>query len=570
MSYLDVPRLHFSGDVRTDPSTVNNVVGSCCDPGSSDPPGDCRYNLAATIPGPGPNNWNPDGKHHFVLQNVTVKRSLDATGAVKTRPDQDPLIGGAVTNGLARLVDLDPMWQTASQVWGLELTVSDSRGSGFVATMTTATLRDLWGARAPGGFSRGLGGVYQSVLTNVRWNPDVGPLASPVLGALRAGSPSRLSIRFVVYAYDSDAGSPRGSNATFTVAHIVGTIGPAPAGEPDHVPNARGLINSVPAAAGSRPFGSAPFKVDAARGKVVIDLGNAVPEGPPPGERLALGTFRAEIAMTPPTPAVALGTIQYDRTHYLETAGIEEVSINAAQATQLATRPLRIKADLAPGPRLVLAERADGVMVDASEWVGRLNPGESLDIDLIATKFGAAAAGIDVNLAVLQGLPLAGLSLASVAGAAATSLALSGAPPSVRVRTAASGRATVRFTASSPGHPRLHMDGQVYVFGYFVGPIATANLRGMIAIRVFEAKAVPASPHWSDVQDILTQYARLYPSMTAVIDLSNEALVRGTAGALAAALRRAETAANYMPVTRDLSRDRKALLLKWLDAGAPH
>jgi hypothetical protein len=92
----------------------------------------------------------------------------------------------------------------------------------------------------------------------------------------------------------------------------------------------------------------------------------------------------------------------------------------------------------------------------------------------------------------------------------------------------------------------------------------------MIAIRVFEAKAVPASPHWSDVQDILTQYARLYPSMTAVIDLSNEALIRGTAGALAAALRRAETAANYMPVTRDLSRDRKALLLKWLDAGAPH
>jgi hypothetical protein len=394
---------------------------------------------------------------------------------------------------------------------------------------------------------------------------------SPVLEALRAATPSRLSIKLVVYAYDSDPGTPRGTNPTFTAGHIVGTVGPALAGEPDHAPNTRVLINSVPAAAGSRPFGSAPFKVDAARGKVVIDLGNAVPEGAPPGDRIALGTFKAEIAMPVPAKAIALGAISYDRAHYLETAGIEEVPINAAQAAKLAKRPLRIRADLAPGSRLVLAERGDGLVLDASETVGRLNPGEHLDVDMLATKFGAPGSGVDVTLVVLQGLPLTGLSLSTVSGAAATPLSLTGAPPSAKVKTAGSGRVTLRFTASNPGHPRLHMDGQVHVLGFFVGPAVTANLRGMIAIRLFESRSVPASPHWSDVQDILTQYARLYPSMTTVgLDLSNETLVRSVRGALATALRRAETASNYMPVTRDLSRDRKALLLKWFDAGAPH
>ncbi len=570
MSYLDVPRFHFSGDFRSDPSTVNNVIGSCCDPGSTLGPADCRYNLASVIPGLGATNWDREGKHHFVLSNVTVKRGVDGTGTVVTRPDQDRLIGATVTNALARLVDLDPAWQTASQIWGLELTVADSSGGGFVGTMTTAALRDLWGARAPGGFSRGLGGVYESVLTNVRWNPTIGPLASVVLAALRSTSATRLSVRLAVYAYDSDPGTPPGSNGNYTVGHIVGTIGPAPAGEPEHAPNARVLFNSVPAASGNRPFGSAPFKVDAARRKVVIDLGNAVPEGPPPGDRLALGTFEAEIAMPVPAAAIKLGTIAYDRAHYLETAGIEEVTITAAQVTQLATRPLRIRARSAPGPRLVLTEPTDGLAVDATESVARLNPGESVEVDLLAAKFGAPGAGVDLTLAVVRGLPLAGLSLATMSGTTPTPLPLTGAPPSAKLKTAASGRVTVRFTAANPGHPRLHMDGQVYVFGYFVGPLVAANLRGMIAIRVFESRAVPTSPHWSDVQDILTQYARLYPSMTAVIDLSNETVVRSTSGALAAALRRPETSPNYMPVTRDLSRDRKALLLKWLDAGAPH
>ena len=84
-------------------------------------------------------------------------------------------------------------------------------------------------------------------------------------------------------------------------------------------------------------------------------------------------------------------------------------------------------------------------------------------------------------------------------------------------------------------------------------------------------------PTFVNVQPILEQYFRLYPAMrqpTATkqfgfVDLNNLAQVQPVAPVLAASLRRAETAGNYMPVTRDLSMDKKTLLLAWLDAGAP-
>jgi len=62
----------------------------------------------------------------------------------------------------------------------------------------------------------------------------------------------------------------------------------------------------------------------------------------------------------------------------------------------------------------------------------------------------------------------------------------------------------------------------------------------------------------------------MYPSMRLpFLKLNDHASVQGNRGLVAAALQRAETDPGYMPVTRDLSRDKKALLLAWLNAGAP-
>jgi hypothetical protein len=126
----------------------------------------------------------------------------------------------------------------------------------------------------------------------------------------------------------------------------------------------------------------------------------------------------------------------------------------------------------------------------------------------------------------------------------------------------------VRFYGNNPGHPRPALDGQVYVIAFYINSVSPANLQGQISVRVFESFSGPANPRWVDVRDILAPYYRLYPSMR-FIDLSNDTIVPAARSVIATALRRAETDQGYMPVTRDLSRDKKALLLRWLDSGAP-
>lgn len=559
MSYLDVPRFHFAGEFLGDPSTLNNQRGSCCDPTVGTPPAQCNHDLANPIPGTSGRNWNPNGRHHFTLRNCVVNSTLDSTGAFANRSNPDSLVGGTVSStGLARLVDLDPNQQFVSQIFGLELRVVDRDGNGFTATMSTGTLRDLW-ARVPGGGMAGSGGVYQSVLIGVQWFTLGGLIRSRPLEELLLRSGDRLSIKLVLYAYDGAAGTVQAPNPNFTVGKLVGTIGPARSGEPDHIPAARMLINS---AAPGTPFGTAPFKVDTARRRLIVDLGNAIPETAPGGPRPALGAMEAQIAVAPTKRAVRLGPINYDLAHYLETAGIEEIALSTVQLGQLAGRPLQIHTGT-PG-RLVLAERLGSAEVDASEIALRLNPGEEQDVELVATRFGGPAGGVDINLDVTAGGPLTGLSLFTVAGTTATPVTLPGV-----VRTAATGKVTVRLRAGDPGHPRAHLDGQLYAIGFYVGTPVTANRRGQIFVRVFESVTIPDTPQWSDVRDFLTGYARLYPSMTLIFDLSVERVVRTNRGLLATAVQRPETSPSYMPVSRDLSRDRKALLVKYLTTVGP-
>jgi len=151
MSYLDTPRLHFSGSFFSNPSTQNNSKASF-------PPG------ATVVP-----MWNPMGMHWFYLKDCTVKTAIGPDG---NAAPADAAVGGQVetTNDPAygRMVDIDPDYQQASQIWGAQFKVSLKGGGGeFKGKLQTATLRDLWLARVlnlPGNLRlAGASGVYQSV-----------------------------------------------------------------------------------------------------------------------------------------------------------------------------------------------------------------------------------------------------------------------------------------------------------------------------------------------------------------------------------------------------------------------
>ncbi|HWX40530.1 MAG TPA: hypothetical protein VN345_05215, partial [Blastocatellia bacterium] len=85
-----------------------------------------------------------------------------------------------------------------------------------------------------------------------------------------------------------------------------------------------------------------------------------------------------------------------------------------------------------------------------------------------------------------------------------------------------------------------------------------------VSVLVFDSYPQNANPSWQDIAPILTQYARLYPYMYSQVKLDEYAIVSSNASAMISVLSISEHDPRYMPVTRDLSRDKKNLLLKWL------
>lgn len=529
MSYLDIPRVHFSGSFFSDPSTQNNDT-------SNFPPGA----VASSDPRV---NWNPTGRHWFFLKDCSVKLGFDPAGNAAS---SDPVVGGAVetTNNpmFGRLVDIDPDYQQASQLWGLEFKVSLKDGSGsFTGKLQTATLRDLWARRAPGGFAGGFSGVYQSVFKDVTFQ---NVSASPILTALSKAT--AVAIKFVVYAYDATPGTP-----DFTTGKIAGTMGPfgfadGEAGGTDlgiHFLQARRMQDK-----GSKAFGNAPFKLNPGKKKLTIDLGNCIPESAPAGARRAFGDMEAVIILPAPAKPVVLGKLDYTKAHYEQTAGIEEIKLTDAQVAQLKKNPLGIRVS-SPSSALVMNEEPKGLYVDATEIAFRLNPGETASFSLVATEFGAPKTGLTMRLQLAAGAPASALTF----------------PASVTV---AGAGAPVQLTAGDPGNPRGAVDGQLYQVEYYSGPIAPSNLQGRVVVKVFD-KFTPAALKASTMLPILAQYAQVYPSMKAALDLGDIAEVRKRAKDIENAISRDENDPRYMPVTRDLSRDKKAALKGWLQLGAP-
>ena len=66
------------------------------------------------------------------------------------------------------------------------------------------------------------------------------------------------------------------------------------------------------------------------------------------------------------------------------------------------------------------------------------------------------------------------------------------------------------------------------------------------------------------MQPIFSQYAQLYPAMKKMIDLSDETTVRNFALILRQSMERPFDNSHYMPVTRDLSVNKRVMIISWL------
>ena len=145
------------------------------------------------------------------------------------------------------------------------------------------------------------------------------------------------------------------------------------------------------------------------------------------------------------------------------------------------------------------------------------------------------------------------------------------------------GLATKLFKAPDPLKARKFIDGQLYPYVYWaesnpIDPKQTCDgsnflylLNSYFIVRVFDRFYYQDPPTWNDdVYPIFKTYANLYPVMTLnYVDLGNYHEVMQHIFHIGMTMRLPTSHPNHMPVTRDLSNDKRNMILKWLNRPCP-
>ena len=561
MSYLFTPRLHFAGQFQADVSTVNN------DPEHFNP-GTFRANYELLQTTDSPNGWwNPRGTGAWRFFNCTVQQVVYRDGSSTDDPNVDPAVGTAINGSDVRvegkLVDLDPEQQMVSEVWGFQVVlgraVPGGLGApplGFRGDFDVAAFADIWNRFPQGKGDAVFGAFYQSILSSVQWKGDGG---SRFLRELADGGhpPAQLSIKFNVDGIDQNFQSP-----TFTFGRVVGTIGLYQPGEPKRFVAGRALQPAP-----QSPLNTAYAQV--ADNALWLDLGNSLPTVSSGGPSAPQGMLYAAILPANGAP-VLLGEIPYSGANWFpRTAGVIAVPLTADQVNLAAANPLGVVQSTAQGPQPLLVETP--AFVRADQFVFRFNPPETLDATFYATALGKPAANQQISLAYDASFMQGQATQGPVPGPQKVGQPQSALTCPLSLTTGPDGTATLPMQSSNPGSPRAYIDGQVYGITYALGPTAppfgsVQNASQILSALVFSGYQAQEEPTWlEDVQPIFQQYANLYPIMRPIVDLSNYASVLSRRSILKKVFDTPISDPNYMPVTRDLSAAKRAMIRKWLD-----
>src|SRR4051812_44312465 len=583
MSYLNNVRLIFSGTFQADISTVNNDVRHF-DNATFEP----RFQeLQSPTNQHGPlNGWfSPNGSGAFRLIDCRASSVCYKDGTSQSDPTKDPvigmLIGGSNTRVGGKLVDLDPQWQMASQIWGLEVKLTDDKGAAiFGGKFRPNAFRDILFTRVGGpAGDGGASGYFQSVIDGVSF-AEGAPKSTFLKDLREATADGLLSIRLMTFGYVG--GPPRAPR--YTLGTVGGVIGPcASADEPSSFVLGRRFIP----AQGSSSFQGINYftgLVEEDAKRLFLDLGNALPLAATDGSLMNIGSLSVGLLLDaslteqdPVTPQSfqPVGTIPYsDKGWLAATSGIISFPLTTAQIEQARNTPLALVTQPSSGPAVVaLRETQDGILVCAEPSVLRIDSPDSRTTRIFAAKFGKP---ISVVVNTAQTGPQEG------AGGTGdpdeidppkAAIPVMGQPEAMldipqSVTTGPNGYIDLTVKATVTGTPRDYMDGQVYLIQYGVSgqPLTAFNQFDLIGVHARSAFTAPAKPTWDDVQPILTQFGNLYPIMSQkLFNIADPVEVKRNVQLLRFAFGLDICDPNYMPVTRDLSEPKRQMICAWLD-----
>ena len=301
--------------------------------------------------------------------------------------------------------------------------------------------------------------------------------------------------------------------------------------------------------------------------------------------------------------ATTLGTVHFTADVFKKQGGILELPLSADLVKAAASQPLALQVTAASPsvltvPYIATQEDGTGRYVDLGTPFYRLNPGDKpATVTLVARQFGRPWVGASLTLTRQAAGPATnGPTVAPFAwnnGDPPNALLMTapGGTPvpgsdSLTVTTDANGLATLELHAGDPGAARTYPDGQpgpdgqVYFFN--ISPYWASidpqifNFGGaqlnVLVFSGYQAKSDP--PSWDgDVGPILSHYARLAPFMKGIIDLSDYTVVtdpiQGNGPRIHFVLNLPPEDPHHMPITRDLSGAKLAVINHWFNAGTP-
>jgi hypothetical protein len=272
-----------------------------------------------------------------------------------------------------------------------------------------------------------------------------------------------------------------------------------------------------------------------------------------------------------------VGEIPYKTPDWYRLAGVVDLPYgrDAWLQKNVGARPLLlVQAARSNGYDVLVCEADDGAYVRADNQVQRLNPGDAGEVRFYGTRFGKPAA-LQLQLAPNNDM-IGGAGTSAVLNAERWPVPGIGEPASAltyarKLELGSDGQGQLQLTASKagPGCPRGYIDGQVYGVGYSVQGVSAdvpQNPWNFVSCLVWDAWPIPAEPTWyRDIRPILAQYGNLYPIMSRhLVDLDDYDSVVQHRESLIFCFELPEGDPNSMPVSRDLSANKRAGILRWL------
>lgn len=582
MSYIDLPRLVFSGRFLADVSTVNNDVRHYDNATFED-----RFQLPSTRSSQN-GWWNPDGTGAFRLYDLKITQAIAKFGADS---GNDPVVGMYITaqekRTAAKLVDLDPQMQVVSTIFGLRVVLTDGTHVYMSGNYQAAAFRDYQNG-SPGMPSA----AFTSILTDVEWTEHAEK--SPTLLSLKVNAEAndnKLSINLVTRLITSP----------LNPGLLIGSIGVYNQGEPESFISGRRLVNHGNASSDiligdmySQVSGSVlsldfsnsiglDSKLDAVNiGKLfpvilratdtVSGLGSnsaAVDPGIVNGSILKAGQIKI------------LKELNYQAEGWLElTSGIADVLLDEEALKLISDHPIAIVQQMAADSyKVVLRESYGGLYARADKFVFRMDPptqGHIQDkVRFRITQWGEPVENVKI-VVKLQGTEVTN----SYWGIAPKEPN----PPKAKfydinvpenaisfsnvVSSGKNGWAESQINVGDPGNPRHYIDGQIYTAEYYlaVGNASPQTWLDLIVVHARQAHSYSHNPDWeSEIAPFMQQYNNLYPIMGKhLFSLADPAVLREHATLLVLAFSRDINDPNHMPATRDLSTSKRQAILNWL------